>query len=45
MEVLQVFESDGSLYVYKEYPQRNSGQTDASLWKKTKNKTQQEKML
>lgn len=33
MEVLQVFESYGCLYVHEEYPQRDSGQADTPLWK------------
>lgn len=39
VEVLQVFESDGCLYVHKEYPQRDRGQTDASLWNTETEKT------
>lgn len=31
MEVLQVFESYGCLYVHKEYPQGDGGQADAPL--------------
>lgn len=33
VKVLQVFESDGCLYVHKEYPQRDGGQADTPLWK------------
>lgn len=34
MEVLQVFESYGCLYVHKEYPQGDGGQTDSPLCKR-----------
>lgn len=40
MKVLQVFESDGCLYVHKEYPQRHGGETHPSLWT-NKTKAQQ----